>query len=367
MSYFFEFAQWFFMNMLVLCLFIWLWLKFWQYVIPLPKPPMESYECITEDGWQIGLHRWLPNPEVPARGYPVLMCHGICANGYNFHIDEEHSMALYLQAQGFDCWVLELRSANSKLVKAPKGTRRHNFCFDDLVDYDLPAAIRTVQAHTQSQQVHWIGHSMGGMIAYASDMGEPSALSHPIRSLTAIASPGNFSKEHKLAIALYDIFCFFPKIPSAFLSKLVAPIAPWFDWLSPWTFRPGSTKKEVIRFACTHLVSDLSTRLFKQFVFFIVRGQLVREDGDSIYEERLKQQPFPAFFMAGSHDIIAPPNSVYYAYRRWSGPKKWQLYEPDEGYQEYAHADLMIARYAPTEIYPDILQWLEQNDQPSDT
>ena len=64
-----------------------------------------------------------------------------------------------------------------------------DICFDDFIEKDIPAAIDYVLNLTNQKKVHWVGHSMGGMVAYAFCQLETSK---KIKSVCAVASPGNF-------------------------------------------------------------------------------------------------------------------------------------------------------------------------------
>ena len=57
----------------------------------------------TEDGAAVHLHRHA------ADGPPVLLVHGISSNSNFMDLGPDRSLALHLQALGFDAWSLDLR------------------------------------------------------------------------------------------------------------------------------------------------------------------------------------------------------------------------------------------------------------------
>lgn len=75
------------------------------------NPPFERasevHDVHTDDGWIIRLYRYKPDSEYG--GEPVLMCHGAFANHHNFDIPEGNSLADYLCAAGYDCWLMDYR------------------------------------------------------------------------------------------------------------------------------------------------------------------------------------------------------------------------------------------------------------------
>lgn len=77
-------------------------------------------------------------------------------------------MVSLLQKQGFDIYLLELRGRN--LAGAPGlwfGEHIYDYTFDDYVREDMDAAIADVLELSKADKVNWMGHSIGGMVAYA--------------------------------------------------------------------------------------------------------------------------------------------------------------------------------------------------------
>ncbi len=177
----------------------WLWVQFLRWLLPLPYHPDETHTIDTPDGWQLPLYRWKPVSGTTQRRFPVVMCHGVGGNHHDLDFDQTYSFARFLCRHGYDCWVMDMRAGGSPLIVPPEGTHRHDYCFDDLVRQDVTSAIQAVLSNTSAEQVHWVGHSLGGLVIYAfgngpSDgqrPGEPS----PLRSLTAIASRAQASHD----------------------------------------------------------------------------------------------------------------------------------------------------------------------------
>ena len=138
----------------------------------------------TSDGWSIALHRYLA--ETPRYAEPVVLCHGLGANRFNFDLTEERSLARALTAVGFDVWSLELRGHGCS--DKPGWLRPHGwgFNFDDHLDRDLPAALELIRRVTHQPRVFWVGHSMGGMLGYAL-AGDPER--DDLAGLVTVAAP----------------------------------------------------------------------------------------------------------------------------------------------------------------------------------
>jgi alpha-beta hydrolase superfamily lysophospholipase len=75
------------------------------------------------------------------------------------------------------------RSEKPKLM----GQKGRWWTIDDNVSKDVPALVRFVQLHTQAAQVHFVGHSMGGMIL-TGVMAQGGDTARRIRSCTLLGS-----------------------------------------------------------------------------------------------------------------------------------------------------------------------------------
>ena len=138
----------------------------------------ELQRVMTEDGWDLAL--WHHQGDGPT----VFCCHGMGANRFDFDYPRR-SFSAGLAAQGCDVWVVELRGAGRS--RTPGFLGDWNWSFDHYVDYDLPAAVDYVVKRTGTKGMHWIGHSLGGILGYAYLPKAPEGL---FKSCTAVGSSG---------------------------------------------------------------------------------------------------------------------------------------------------------------------------------
>ena len=109
-----------------------------RYAHPLPKQAVH-HRANTQDGWEVALVQYLPHG-VPT-GRPVLLCHGIAANARHMDLDETHSLARWLAANGREAWTMSIRgTGDSDRADDVKG-RKRGFSFDTVWQNDHPAAI----------------------------------------------------------------------------------------------------------------------------------------------------------------------------------------------------------------------------------
>ncbi|MFB6347350.1 MAG: alpha/beta hydrolase, partial [bacterium] len=118
----------------------------------------ELHYATTDDGIDIGLWRHRADRK---DADPVLVVHGLGVNHRHMDLDGPCSVAKHLQSRGYDCWVVVLRG------RGVSETPDQSWNFDDFAQRDLPAAIDYVLEETGRDELHWVGHSMGGMLYYA--------------------------------------------------------------------------------------------------------------------------------------------------------------------------------------------------------
>src|SRR5205085_2371515 len=98
---------------------------------------------------------------------------------------------------------------------------------EDYVYHDAPAALHTVLRETGARQVHWVGHSMGGMIAYALLI---SPVHKKIASAVTLGSPTMSDVGHPLidfGLPYRGLLRLLPgRVPIGIAARCAAPFAP---------------------------------------------------------------------------------------------------------------------------------------------
>jgi pimeloyl-ACP methyl ester carboxylesterase len=142
-----------------------------------------------------------PPPPVlpPKRSHPILMVPGLASAGeptYDLPPQKNHaSLAEALARRGWDVWIADLRgNGRADRPLAPPLLRPWSstacWTVDTHLELDAPCVLSYVLLQTKAPSLHWVGHSMGGMLGCG-------LLSHPllsrrfagrVRSLTLLAS-----------------------------------------------------------------------------------------------------------------------------------------------------------------------------------
>jgi len=317
----------------------------------------ETHYFKAPDGWPLAVQRYKPKRKMFVE--PVVLCHGLGANRFNLDL-EEWSLARYLRDRGFEVFVAELRGIGYSAKKSPRARDRFDWGFDDFVDKDIPAIVDKALEVTGADKVFWAGHSMGGMVAYAS-FSNPD-VSKKVAGAVAIASPGNFKHMQKIGRMLPKLKWIlgpFPAIHSDIWVRVWIPLAgvvsmPW----SGLTYNPKYMDAQTLRKIAAYLISPISRRLILQFGRWAATGEFEYDDRD--YYESLDDNDTPFLLLAGKRDYLATPSSVRAAYEKLgSTDKTYFCFGEDDDTCKFGHGDIVLSNKAKEQVYPMVADWLE--------
>jgi pimeloyl-ACP methyl ester carboxylesterase len=336
---------------LLLALATWAHYAFWTRRYLMRTGEDEVLFAQTRDGWRLALAR--RKPRGPGRPTPVLLVHGIAANRVSLDfVLERWSLSAHLAAAGFDCFALDLRG-HGLSRRAHRGAPRR-WTFDDHVRLDVPAALAAVRAATGAAEVHWVGHSQGGLIGMAAS----AAFPEQVASLVAVGSPAYFGAQGALRLFSRLAFAFTGRL-NRFLARCLVPFSGLVHFpVSQVAINTRNVSRAVYRRVIVNVVENVSPGVLRQFARWIATDTFAARDGQD-YRAALGGCRQPALFVAGAGDRIAPPEVVERAARAWGGEAE-VLHVGVAGAAccDYGHSDLLFGRSAPEEVFPAIARWL---------
>lgn len=312
-----------------------------------------TVEVSTADGATVALHRHA------ASGPPVLMVHGISSNHRFFDVDAERSMADWLAERGYDVWLLDLRGHGDALRGADGRLQQAGWTLDDYGRYDVPAAIDHVRACTGYDTVHYVGHSMGGMVGtiYATTGGADT-----LASVTYLGSPGTFTRDAPIVRLALTSLVVGGTALAAFDTRPFAEIAADLRLHTAIQERlynrANYTPDSVDRLLRT-VVSPIARGEMRHFARMIRRERFTSWDGRTDYLAALGGVDVPALLVIGEADGIVPPAwSEAYA-DAFAGPVEVFRAGTTSGLAaDYGHLDYVLGERADAEIYPRVAAWL---------
>jgi pimeloyl-ACP methyl ester carboxylesterase len=321
--------------------------------------PVETVRVHTDDGWELDLRHIKATGGTP-HAVPVVVQHGIVANGRNMDLDERHSIARALAARGFDVWVPSLRGTG--LSEKP-GERGHqaDWSFDTYIQHDVPSYLAEIRARTGAAQVDWVGHSMGGMILYA----YLSSGGAGVRRVVTMGSPVRLRWSGKVESAVRSVSSMAEvaaRLPLRGFTRFAIPVQGEFDGpVERLLITPENTTPETWRRLLAVSVDNLPPPLLAQFAGWLERDRFDSREGFD-YLAGLAKVTVPVFVMAGRADGLVPPWCARPAYDTLgSTEKRWWIAGEANGLDaDYSHMDLVLGERAATEIFPRVAAWLER-------
>ena len=343
----------------------------------------------TSDGVALKLKRY-----VNEGGQPILMAHGFTGNGLEFDLPHrKHNLALYLADHGYDVWISSFRGCGRGSCTCSINDWGHSV--DHLAALDGAALVSGVLEATGKPPI-WIGHSMGGIVLYLYLLGaevetadggfkvsmDPEVAAERNRSILGgitIGSPPAFHHggaawldsilslpfselTNKLLLAYFDLLNrVSPKLPVSQMGAFVARfprLGRVMAIKSPVATALYNTENvdADVGYSLLRIASDnVSARMTSQILFLSQDADLRDYNGECNYTANMHTITAPLFFITGTEDFVGAENVREYGYQRVaSDPKRFK------NYGGYGHTDLVMGKRVYEEVYPDILQWIEE-------
>ncbi len=319
---------------------------------------------VAADGWPLTVEHFTPAPGTKARKRPVVLCHGILSNRRFFELEGEGSLPIVLARDGFDVWLVDLRGRPD--AGAPGWYLGADYDVDTFMRVDVDALLTYVLAQTGARDVAWLGHSLGGMVAYARLGAVGDAR---IGALVTVGSPGVFAPASHHMLRFYELspaLTIVPWLPLAAAAwvegKLGLPLAPRL--LTDTIFQPESIARATYRSLEETAVTDPSKGELRQLLRGIRGGAFVSADGRFSYTDALATIRTPALVIVGRADELADPLVGRAVFDRLgSTDKELVVAGRGEGFSsDFGHVDLLVGPGARREIFPRIVHWLEEHD-----
>lgn len=278
-------------------------------------------------------------------GAPVVLVHGFAQNRYTWH-SSGRSMSAWLASQGLDVYVLELRGhGNSRASGAP----------ERFADYVEDAA---ELAEAIGQPAFWVGHSLGGSVAYA------LATRSPVRGVIGIGAVYRFGQHNRVvnwltrashlarARGLLGGLSVRTRLAGQVLGRLygISDIAGYAFPVSGWA--PGSLEPEL-----------LAERLERGFDWTSLHVWLDMSrwahDGGFDYAPEWAHTDVPLLVITGDLDHLMPPSDARAAFTE-SGSRDKQLLElePWSTGTHWGHLDLVSGKQAPEHVWAPVSAWM---------
>ena len=340
----------------------WLHYRYWvgRFTVDLPYELEER--IATEDDCAVELRRLPASEDHGRQGRPVLLVHGLALNHRNNDMSEDLSLGRYLARQGRDVWLLTLRSGREDL----SWSEERATTFEKMARYDLPLGVDEVLERTGSEQLDYVGFSMGGMLLYAT-VGRFVAPER-LGRVVIIGSPARIRPPLAMlaAVARFVPQWIVPTLRLRIISNMLAFAAEWVHTpIHRWVYNPDNVDRGVAAYALVNGFVNIPSGLAAEFVRWASDGEAVRYEGTPVTES-LRAVGTPVLFVAGAGDRLAPPDAVALAFDAWGADvegviKRMRVTGIEQGAAaDYGHGDLAIGRFAEEDVFEPVAGFLSE-------
>ncbi|KAJ1269304.1 hypothetical protein BS78_07G201400 [Paspalum vaginatum] len=356
--------------------------------------PCEEHQVTTSDGYILSLQR-IPRGRGGGRGggaragQPVLLQHGVLVDGMSWLLaSPEESLPFILADRGFDVWVANTRGTrwSRRHVSLDPSSRLYwNWSWDDLVVNDLPAMVDFVCRHT-GQKPHYVGHSMGTLVALAAfsegrvvDQLKSAALLTPVAYLAHITTPigillakafvGELISDF-LGVAEFDPLA--PPVTSLVRGFCRRPGMNCYDLLGSITGKNCCLNSSAVDVFLKYEPQPTSTKTMVHFAQTVRDGVLTKYDyvlperniasyGQAeppVYDMSGIPAGFPLFLTYGGRDSLADPADVRLLLDDLRGHDRDKL--TVQYLDRFAHLDFVIGVCAKDYVYKDMIAFFDR-------
>ncbi|XP_022994270.1 uncharacterized protein LOC111490055 isoform X1 [Cucurbita maxima] len=251
---------------------------------------------------------------------------------------------------------------------------KYDWDFDHYLEEDVPAAMEYIrnQSKPNDGKLLAIGHSMGGILLYATiSRCSFNKVDPQLASVVTLASsldyrPSNSSL--RLLLPLRDPAQAFnvPVFPIGPLLAIAHPLASRPPYLLYWLKDQISVEDMLDPTLLEKLVlngfESVPAKVLLQLSSVFEEGGLRDRNGTFQYNDHLRQTNVPILAIAGDQDPICPPEAVYETVK--GIPREFVSYRVlgKPGGPHYSHYDLVGSRLASSDVYPLITDFLNRHD-----
>ena len=318
----------------------------------------------TEDGMHLVMTRKSPvDREAIA---PVMLVHGLGQNRYTWTLTRR-SFENYLIANVFETFNVELRGHGLSRANGSD----YPVEFENYLFFDIPAFFKSIGNLTGGKKLYYIGHSLGGSIAYCTG----ADFNEQLAGIISIGGPYSMARGNRLlqtiahtGVTLGKFYPFRGLQPEVFYIDYIGILASlglglldhrWYK-LPLQIWHPGSIEREILHERVTKGFDRTSFNVIKFFFKWGTREKFISSDGRIDFEENISQLTAPILFVNGDKDFGVPEAAVIEAYEKAGTKDKiFKTFGEEEPGLHWGHIDLIMGKQAPDITWPYMLKWMK--------
>jgi pimeloyl-ACP methyl ester carboxylesterase len=217
---------------------------------------------------------------------------------------------------------------------------------------------------TGQPTLHWVGHSMGGILGYAH---LASTRDRRLRGLVTLGSALDFTHGASAFQALVrhkHLIAHMPFVPVASIARLVARLVHLAPRLmAGFSYHPDNLEPDVARPYLAHTLCEVAPRELADLCSALEPGGLRCPRTDVPFSHSAGAITTPVLAVAGDDDHQCHPRDVAATLALLGSSDKTYLCvgRAQGSPAPFGHEDLVVGRYAASELWPELVRWLGQH------
>lgn len=326
----------------------------------------------TSDNVQLKLTRYCDGNKGP-----VMLSHGLGVSSRIFTTDTiDTNLAEYLVAQGYDVWLLDFRAS----VDLPASSEQ--FTLDDVATRDYPAAVAKLRELTGAPSIQVVAHCAGSTTLFMAMLAGLEGVRSILCSQIATHIVAPTLTRFKTGLHLPS---FLKTLGIDSLTAYVAANANWIDKLYDEALKiyPISPDQRCNSSVCRRIsfmygqlyehqqlntathdnlhemfgVANMSS--LEHLALLVRSGYLVNSKGKDVYLPHVERLAIPITFIHGEKNQCFLPESTALTLQFLSERNGKQFYN-HHVIRNYGHIDCIFGKNAAVDVYPVILNHLEE-------
>ena len=317
-----------------------------------PQPEAERHIVRTDDQVELHVRRLRPVGE-RRQSTPVMLLHGLAANHRGLHL-RERSLAAWLADHGYEVWLPELRGHGDSFHG------RWNWRIDDYLEHDIPALVAAIRRRSGADGIHWIGHSMGGVLLMCYGILNPDA---PILRGVAVGSALDYkvgATGFERLLRLRPLLERLVGVPYGAFMHTMAPLMGrrGLEALQSFNVWSSNIEPEIVRALHARCFHGMPMSLLGSLATTFEEEGLRLQSGYR-FVPRASTVSFPIRLLAGSRDEQVSVDAVRHTAELIGDNAEVVVHGREGGDADhYGHWDLLIGRRAPVETWRPLAEWL---------
>ena len=266
---------------------------------------------------------------------PFMMLHGSISNGKVFYSESNKGVACFLAEHGYTCYVVDMPGRGQSEPRLAKGI---NPTQTEVIVNVIPQVQALILSrHPEIKQVHWMGHSWGGVLMSAAMLRFPH-LQEQVKSLVTFGTKRRLRAKSIKKFLMIDIFW----------KRLALLMIKKQGYLAADKYGIGMDNESEL--SIKHTIPWLS-------------GDWIDPDDGFNYQQQVSSTQFPPcwFFAAVNDAVLGNPTDVKNTLDelQTSDSKFTVLGKKHGNKQDYDHASMLTHKDCVSDHFIELLDWYQ--------